>query len=93
MFLVCSPKWRKVVKLKYALIAEGPGPSEAVVAIRKADGGNEQMIVHEPSVTKENGIDVAGAIAREDNRVLVELPRESLAGNWRVWVPAEDLSA
>lgn len=65
-------------------IIEGPGPSENIVTVRTATGAEEEVIVHKSSV--ENQQLKVSRIGNEDGRVLVELPRESTLGNWRIWV-------
>jgi hypothetical protein len=62
----------------------GPVPFEKVVTIRTASG-SEELIVHTSQISS-NGIEV-GLIAQSGDEVLVELPRETLLGHWRVWVP------
>ena len=62
----------------------GPIPSERVVAIRTVTG-TEEVIVHSSQVDA-NGVEV-GFIGQRGDEFLVELPRETLTGRWRVWVP------
>ncbi len=62
----------------------GPVPFEKVVTIRTASG-SEELIVHISQIDR-NGIEV-GLIAQSGDELLVELPRETLSGRWRVWVP------
>jgi hypothetical protein len=62
----------------------GPIPSEKVVAIRTT-GGTEEVIVHSSQVDA-NGVEV-GLVGQRGDDLLVELPRETLSGRWRVWVP------
>jgi hypothetical protein len=62
----------------------GSIPSEKVVAIRTI-GGTEEVIVHSSQVDA-NGVEV-GLVGQKGDDLLVELPRETLSGRWRVWVP------
>jgi len=64
---------------------EGPIPLETVVTIATARGRTEDVIVHRCQV-HERRLEVA-YIGERDGLLLVELPRESLSGRWRVWVP------
>jgi hypothetical protein len=64
---------------------EGPIPLETVVTIATARGRTEDVIVHRCQV-HERSLEVA-YIGERDGLLLVELPRESLSGRWRVWVP------
>jgi hypothetical protein len=72
------------MRLRTAEQSAGPVPSEKVVTIRTARG-SEELIVHASQIAP-NGIEV-GLIAQSGNEVLIELPRETLSGRWRVWVP------
>jgi hypothetical protein len=72
-------------QVKIETIREGQHPSEVVVAVRTADGGSEKLIVDRRSI-RDNTIDVGYPVGEEGGRLLVELPRESVRGLWRVWV-------
>jgi hypothetical protein len=62
----------------------GSIPSEAVVTIPTSTG-TEEVVVHTSQATADSV--EAGFIGEKDDQVLVELPRETLSGRWRVWVP------
>lgn len=47
--------------------------------------GEEEVVVHESQATKD-AVE-AGFISQKGDEVLVELPRETLSGRWRIWVP------
>jgi len=64
---------------------EGPIPLQTVVTIAPARSRTEDVIVHRCQV-HERSLEVA-YIGERDGLLLVELPRESLSGRWRVWVP------
>lgn len=66
-------------------IEDGLHPSELVVTIRTADGKTEEVAVGRQSVVGRSL--KAFAVRFEHERVLVELPRETLSGSWRVWMP------
>lgn len=78
------------MRLKVEVQSPGPVPSEKVVTI-ETQSGREDVVVH-VSQLKDNRVDVGLIHARQDMS-LVELPRESLSGRWRVWVAKESLSA
>ena len=65
-------------------------PSETVVAIWTVTGV-EEVIVHASQVDA-NGVEV-GFIGQKGDDFLVELPRETLRGRWRVWVPKSAVAA
>ena len=75
------------MKLRYEEKMSGPGPSEAVVVVGTASGQNEEIIVDRSDL--EDSFLKVYKIATDGARVLVELPRESVAGNWRIWVTKE----
>ena len=66
------------------VVEDGLIPSEKIVRIVTADGGQEEVAVSASQV-RDNGLE-AQVIGREHERVLIELPRESSSGRWRVWV-------
>jgi hypothetical protein len=72
-------------KLKTQRVRPGQIPSERFVDIRTADGTEEQVIVDGAQL--EDGHLLVSEIHSEDDRVLVELPREAMSGSWRLWVP------
>lgn len=73
--------------MKVRVTQEGSSthPSEVVVRV-DTTSGPERLVVHQRSI-KDNGLDIGYPINKEDERYLVELPRETISGSWRVWVP------
>ncbi len=72
------------MRIKITKREEGSIPSETVVTILTTRGP-EEVVVH---ATQASAASVeAGYIGEKDDQVLVELPRETLSGRWRVWVP------
>lgn len=77
------------MRLKVDIIGEGLHPSEAVVAIRTVDG-TERLRVARRSIS--NGmIEVGGPTQAQKGAFLVELPRETQRGAWRVWVDQDQV--
>jgi hypothetical protein len=72
--------------VKCRLLDRGPGPREVLVEVDTVDGPPEQVIVSETSVEDNVRLGVLGPIEEIDGRTLVELPRESVTGRWRIWV-------
>jgi hypothetical protein len=66
-------------------VEEGLHPSEVVVTLRTADGKVEEVAVDRQLVEAKQL--QAFPIGEEAGRVLVELPRETISGAWRVWMP------
>ena len=65
-------------------VSDGLMPSEKIVRIETADGKSEEVAVSAQNI--QNNKLVAAEIGRSEGRVLVELPRESASGRWRIWV-------
>jgi hypothetical protein len=66
------------------VVAEGPGPDELVVEI-DSEGGT-QVVVHGPSLDSEKRLEVGLIGFDMDDKALIELPRETVQGKWRIWV-------
>jgi len=75
-----------MVRIKVTHRENGPIPSETVVTIPTTTG-SEEVVVHASQVT-DDGVE-AGFIGEEGDSVLVELPRETVSGRWRVWIPKD----
>ncbi len=84
MFLGYRRERVPMLRIKFTHRESGPIPSETVVTIPTTTG-TEEVVVHTSQATEE-GVE-AGFIGEEGDRVLVELPRETVSGRWRVWVP------
>ena len=74
------------MRLQVTRISEGPGPGEVVVSVRTATGRQEQVVVHVTGIVDDT-IDVGYPLASNEDQRLIELPRESESGKWRLWVP------
>lgn len=71
----------------------GPGfhPNELLVAVLTEDGSEEKLVVDWRSIADES-ISIEYPVDYSENSYLVELPRESFRGTWRVWVPRTSLT-
>ena len=67
-----------------ANIEDGLMPSEKVARIDTAEGLSEEFTVSVKQV--EGQTVIATCIGKENGNVLLEMPRESASGKWRVWV-------
>ena len=74
-----------MARIRVRKVGKGLHPSEVIVAVATADGGEENLVVDLRSLENET-LSVGYPIGQESGRVLVELPRETLRGLWRVWV-------
>ena len=70
-------------------VGQGLHPSEAVVAVKTADGV-QRLVVSSRSIQKGT-ISVGWPLGEKEDAILVELPRETQSGAWRVWVPKNQL--
>lgn len=78
------------MKIKVTEVSEGIHPSEVVVSVNTIDGA-ENLVVSRRSL-RSGSLDIGFPIRREDNTYLIELPRETLSGSWRVWVKTDEIS-
>jgi hypothetical protein len=73
-------------------IEDGLMPAEKIVRVENADGSIEEISVSVKSIS--GGRLEASEIGRDADRgVLVELPRESASGRWRIWVKESAVGA
>lgn len=79
-----------IIKLS-GTVEEGLIPTEKIVRVENADGDVEEIPVSDQSL--EDGKLLTSFIGRHNDRVLVELPRESASGRWRIWVKASAAGA
>lgn len=69
----------------YCEVSEGLTPSEKIVRIPVHGGGIEEVSL-DSSFVNQDTVTVA-LVGRGDDYSLVELPRETATGKWRIWVP------
>ena len=77
--------------VKVKRLADGPGPSETVIGIQTSDGRQEEVVLSSKLVDSDM-VDLGKPLLREDDNVLVELPRESASGRWRIWIPVSAMA-
>ncbi|GGD18666.1 hypothetical protein [Aureimonas glaciei] len=78
------------MRIKFTTIADGPGPSEEVIGIRTADGSQEEVVLSK-RLLSGRGVDIGMPLLHEDDKLLIELPRESASGRWRIWIPQTEV--
>ena len=76
-----------MMRVKVERVREGLHPSEVVVAVATADG-IERLIVDRRSL-EGDAIAIGYPVGQDGDLLLVELPRETQTGLWRVWVRKE----
>lgn len=77
-------------RVKVRTVGAGQHPSEAVVAVTTADGKQEELIVDRRSL-EEGYLQVGYPLKIQAGQYLIELPRETMHGTWRVWVREGEL--
>jgi hypothetical protein len=80
----------KYMRVKVREIEEGLHPNEVVVEVRTLDGA-ERLVVDKRAI-EANSLSVGAPLREDDGHHLVELPRETVNGQWRVWVKSSTLS-
>jgi hypothetical protein len=73
------------MRVKVREIGRGLHPSEVVVEI-KTIGGTERLAVDRKSIQDESIFVGWRPLAEKRGQWLIELPRETMSGTWRVWV-------
>lgn len=79
------------MRLQVKKVSDGPGPGEVVVEVETASGIYEEVILHAKTI-EGNTVEIGHPIAHREEKSLVELPRESMSGRWRVWVPSSSVA-
>lgn len=79
------------MRLKVTKVMNGPGPGEVMVEVETSSGVNEEVVLHEKSIQGDT-VEIGHPIAHLEKKCLVELPRESMSGRWRVWVPSSSVA-
>ena len=74
-----------MMKVKVAKVGTGLHPTEVVVSINTTEG-EQHLVISDRSLDGNGFINVGYAIRQKGDDFLVELPRETMSGSWRVWV-------
>lgn len=80
-----------MMRLRIQEVGSGLHPSEVVVAIETSEGP-ARLVVDKRSV-RGGYLNVGHPIDRQGDEVLVELPRETTTGAWRVWVSEDKVQS
>lgn len=73
-----------MMRLKVAQLGNGLHPNEVVVGIQ-TPAGMERLVVSRQSIAN-NSVEIGWPIRTKEDLYLIELPRETQSGAWRVWV-------
>lgn len=92
LYLTRSPdmEGERMYRVKARTVGDGQHPSEVVVSVNTADGKQEELIVDRRSL-EEGWLRVGYPIRSQAGNFLIELPRETMRGSWRVWVQKNEL--
>lgn len=77
------------MQLRVRMIGQGLYSDEVLVAVSTPEGEAE-ILLDSVSVDRDR-IEVGSPVGRMNGHLLVELPRETTRGEWRVWVDKADL--
>jgi hypothetical protein len=77
-------------RVKVRTVGAGQHPSEAVVAVTTAEGEQEELIIDKRAI-EGGSLRVGYPLKSRDEQFLIELPRETMRGSWRVWVRKNQL--
>jgi hypothetical protein len=79
-----------MMRVKVHELWAGMHPSEVLVEVLTADGGAEEVFLDRRSI-KNGSVLIGYPVGSRDGHFLIELPRETARGCWRVWVSPEML--
>lgn len=74
-----------MTRLRVSVVRQGLHPSERVVSIETSDGSTEYLTISGNSL-KDDTIDIGYPVGKSNGAYLVELPRETENGAWRIWI-------
>jgi hypothetical protein len=77
------------MRIKVQPVGSGVRPQDVVIELNTANG--PQRLVVEDSDVEGNSLSVGYPLRRDDLFVYVALPKVTIAGSFRVWVPAQDI--
>jgi hypothetical protein len=80
---------RDMMRLKVKQLGEGLHPSEMFVSVETRDGPQDLAV--DPTSIHGGTLAVGWPVGREENYLLVELPRPTSLGSRRVWVRKDEL--
>ena len=74
--------------VRVQVVGDGLHPSEFVVSVNTESGDAETLTIDRGSVTEDNLMEVGYPVGRRNGSLLVEMPRETQHGHWRLWIPS-----
>jgi len=80
-----------MIKVDTTKVSDGLIPAEKIARVESVDGRIEEVAVSVKDISGNKLM--ASEIGRREGKVLVELPRESASGRWRILVSEKAVSA
>lgn len=80
-----------MMHLRVQRLGEGLHPSEMVVSVATKDGPEELVV--DPHSLQNDSLEIGYPVGRDGDLLLVELPRQTARGAWRVWVRENELTS
>ena len=77
--------------VRCTVLKDGPGPSEVMISVLTSGGNMEELIVSKQDIHSEF-LEVGNILGVRDDERLIEFPRESASGRWRIWVHKSELT-
>lgn len=79
-------------RVKVKTVGDGQHPSETIVSVTTTEGEQEELIVDRRAL--EGGtLRIGYPLRRQGGQFLIELPRETMSGSWRIWVREDQLES
>lgn len=78
------------MKLRIRRVGKGLHEDEILVLVRTRDGDEEVML--DSDDVEGDVIEVGSPVGKSNGDLLIELPRETARGSWRVWVAQGELA-
>lgn len=79
-----------MMRLRIEKVEEGLHPSELVISVKTKDGP-VSLVIDPTAVFEDNTVTIGWPVGRQEDFLLVELPRETFQGTSRVWVQKDEL--
>lgn len=78
-----------MMQLRVQEVGKGLYPQEVLVEIKSNEGG-KKMLIDSRSV-HDGYVEIGSPVAKQNGHWLIELPRETTIGEWRVWVSKDEV--
>lgn len=79
-----------MMRLAIQVVGDGLHSEEVVVSVQTREGATKLAVDKE--ALRGTTLGIGYPVEQEGDFYLVQLPRESFQGSWRVWVPKADVT-